>query len=107
MIRTDEGLEQTRKALIDMETILMSFKGTILPKNPARFALMAEPVVEYIRDLRRDIEDYIGYTFAVEQQSEPAIAQMLEYGPDPDTPSVPDVAPSFQDALPTGEAVGR
>jgi hypothetical protein len=34
--------------------------------------------VEYIHNLRREIEDYIGYTFAVTQQAEPAIARMLE-----------------------------
>jgi hypothetical protein len=78
MILTDEGLEQTREALTHMENALKSLKRDILPKSPVEFALMAEPVVEYIHNLRREIEDYIGYTFAVAQQAEPAIARMRE-----------------------------
>ena len=78
MITDDQSLDQTRQALAHMENALKALTRDILPKNPARFALMAEPVVEYIRDLRREIEDYIGYTFAVSQQAEPDIARMLE-----------------------------
>src|SRR4051812_24450632 len=92
MIRDDDELNRTRSALINMESILLSYKQTILPANPARFALMAEPLVDHIRGLRREIEDYIGYTFAVTQQSEPAIARMLE-GETQDVPPPPPNGP--------------
>ena len=87
MIGTDEGLAQTRGALANLEDALLCLKRDVLPKNPKRFALMAEIVVEKIGGLRREIDEYIGYTFAVAQQSEPEIARMLEgtdFAPSPE-----------------------
>ena len=50
MIENDEQLKQTRLALNHLESALSALKRDVLPLNPARFALMAEPVVDHIRE---------------------------------------------------------
>ena len=52
MIENDAQLQQTRVALNHLESALFALKRDVLPLNPARFALMAEPVVDHIRKLR-------------------------------------------------------
>ena len=79
MIVDDDHLQQTRDALGNMERSLLSLTRERPPAaNPIMFALMAEPILDYIRDLRREIDDYIGFTFAIEQQSQPEIARVLD-----------------------------
>src|SRR2546421_8364958 len=80
MIRTEQGLEQTRGALADLEAALMHLRRDFDARrlSPAQFALMAEPVVDDIRTLRREIEDYVGFTSTVALMAEPEIARMLE-----------------------------
>src|SRR5260370_19402252 len=45
MIDNDEQLEQTRRAIVDLEAAVSDLKKEVLPLNRSRFALMAEPVV--------------------------------------------------------------
>jgi hypothetical protein len=72
VIKTREGLEQTRRALICMEEAMRHHKRDYDAQrlSPAWFAFMAEGPVDYIRDLRREIEDYVGLTAAPAQGSE-------------------------------------
>ncbi|HLG18095.1 MAG TPA: hypothetical protein VJH03_26875 [Blastocatellia bacterium] len=70
MIENDEQLDQTRIAIAHLETGLSALKREVLPLNPARFALMAEPALDHIRELRRQVEEYVGVTSAVSQGAE-------------------------------------
>ena len=70
MIQNDEQLSQTRGAINDLEAGLAALKRDILPLNRARFALMAEPVVSHIRQLRAQVEDYVGVTSAISEEAE-------------------------------------
>jgi hypothetical protein len=79
MTEKDDFLERTREALGCLERALLALTRERPPaEHPVMFALMAEPIVDTIRDLRREIDDYIGLTFAVEQQSQPEIARVLD-----------------------------
>ena len=60
MIENEEQLQQTQLALAHLEAALAGLKRDVLPLNPARFALMAEPVVDQIQDLRRAVDEYVG-----------------------------------------------
>jgi hypothetical protein len=70
MIQNDDQLNQTRAAIADLEAAVASLKRDVLPVNPARFALMAEPAVDQIRELRAQVEEYVGITSAVSQEAE-------------------------------------
>lgn len=70
MIENEEQLHQTRLALEHLEAGLASLKREVLPLNQARFAMMAEPVVDQIRELRAQIDEYIGMTSAVAEEAE-------------------------------------
>ena len=70
MIENDEQLEQTRGAIAHLEAGLVSLKRDVLPLNRARFALMAEPVVSHIRELRAQVEEYVGVTSAISEEAE-------------------------------------
>jgi len=70
MIQNDEQLNQTRVAIAHLEAAVASLKREVLPLNPARFAIMAEPAVDQIRDLRSQVEEYVGITSAVTQEAE-------------------------------------
>jgi hypothetical protein len=70
MIHNDEQLNQTRGAINDLESGLAALKRDVLPLNRARFALMAEPVVSHIRELRAQVEEYVGVTSAISEEAE-------------------------------------
>ena len=70
MIENEEQLHQTRLALEHLEAGLASLKREVLPLNQARFALMAEPVVDQIRELRTQIDEYIGMNSALTEEAE-------------------------------------
>lgn len=59
MIQNDEQLNQTRGAINDLESGLAALKRDVLPLNRARFAVMAEPVISHIRELRAQVEEYV------------------------------------------------
>jgi hypothetical protein len=65
MIQNDEQLSHTRAAITDLEAAVASLKRDVLPVNPERFALMAEPALDQIRDLRSQVDDYVGISAAV------------------------------------------
>ena len=66
MIENDDQLNQTRLAIHDLESAMAALKRDVLPLNPERFAVMAEPIVDHIRELRQQVEEYVGITIAVQ-----------------------------------------
>jgi hypothetical protein len=62
MIKNNEQLERTRMAITHLEAALVSLRRDVLPLNPRRFQVMAESYVDHIRELRSEIEDYLGMT---------------------------------------------
>ncbi len=70
MIENEEQLQQTRLAIINLESSLASLNREVLPINPQRFVLMAEPVIGQIRELRHEVEVYIGLTSAISQEAD-------------------------------------
>ena len=66
MIENDEQLNQTRLAINDLEAAMAPLKRDVLPLSVERFAVMAEPIVEHIRELRRQVEEYVGITAATQ-----------------------------------------
>ena len=66
MIENEEQLAQTRLAINDLESALAALKRDVLPLNAERFAVMAEPIVDHIRALRSQVEDYVGMTAALQ-----------------------------------------
>ena len=66
MIENDDQLNQTRLAIADLEAAMAVLKRDVLPLNAERFAVMAEPVVDHIRELRQQVEEYVGITAAIQ-----------------------------------------
>ena len=66
MIVNDEQLQQTQHAINALESGLAALKRDVLPLNATRFALMAEPVIDQIRELRAQVEEYAGITATME-----------------------------------------
>ncbi|HEY1376927.1 MAG TPA: hypothetical protein VGF55_09035 [Gemmataceae bacterium] len=64
MIENDDQLQRTREALSLAEAALAALHRRKADMDPAWFALMAEPVLDQIRQLRAQIDDYIGLTDA-------------------------------------------
>lgn len=65
MIENDEQLNQTRLALADLESSLAALKRDVYLLNSQRFALMAEPIVDHISELRGQIDEYVGVNAAI------------------------------------------
>jgi hypothetical protein len=42
------------------------YKRDVLPLSTERFAVMAEPIVDHIRELRQQVEEYVGITAATQ-----------------------------------------
>lgn len=70
MIENERQLEQTRAAIIDLERAVAALKRDVLPLNRTRFALMAEAPVAEIRELRRQIDLYVGINSAIVEEAE-------------------------------------
>ncbi len=66
MIENDGQLNQTRLAINDLESAMAALKRDVLPLNAERFAVMAEPIVDHIRELRQQVEEYVGITTAIQ-----------------------------------------
>lgn len=69
MIENEDQLKQTRVAIGHLESALAALKRDILPLNPKRFALMAEPIVDDIKTLRQEVDEYIGVAAAIEHEA--------------------------------------
>ena len=70
MIQDDEQLNQTRAAITHLESAIAALKRDVKPINPNRFALMAEPAVAQIGELRALIDEYVGIKAAVSLEAE-------------------------------------
>jgi hypothetical protein len=70
MIKNDEQLEQTRSAINNLETAILSLKRDVFPINASRYAVMAEPAVDQLLSLRRQVDDYVGVTSAIIEEAE-------------------------------------
>jgi hypothetical protein len=66
MIENDDQLNQTRLAINDLESAMAALKRDVLPLSEERFAVMAEPIIDHIRELRRQVEEYVGITAAIQ-----------------------------------------
>jgi hypothetical protein len=60
VIQNDEQLRRTREALLHVEATLAALHRQKADIHPARFALMAEPVLDQLHELRAQIDEYIG-----------------------------------------------
>src|SRR6266852_6438744 len=69
MIADESQLERTRQAIADLESAVESLKRKVLPVNADRFALMAEPVIEDIRKLQQQVDEYVGISDAIWQEA--------------------------------------
>ena len=59
MIETTEQLYQAIEQMGRMQRILESYRNEILTKNARNFALLAEGPLEQLRQLQKQIDDYI------------------------------------------------
>ena len=59
MIETSEQLYQAIEQMGRMQRILESHRNQILTKNPHNFALLAEGPLEQLRQLQKQIDDYL------------------------------------------------
>jgi t-SNARE complex subunit (syntaxin) len=59
MIETAEQLFQAIEQMGRMQKILESYRNEILTQNPRNFAVLAEGPLEQLRQLQRQIDDYI------------------------------------------------
>jgi hypothetical protein len=66
VIENDDQLNQTRLAINDLEAAMAALKRDVLPLNAERFAVMAEPIIDHIRELQRQVEEYVGITAAIQ-----------------------------------------
>ena len=66
MIENDDQLNQTRLAIADLESAMAALKRNVLPLSAERFDVMAEPIIDHIRELRQQVEEYVGITAAMQ-----------------------------------------
>ena len=59
MIETAEQLYQAIEQMGRMQRILESYRNEILTCNPGNFAVLAEGPLEQLRQLQRQIDEYI------------------------------------------------
>ena len=59
MIETGEQVYQAIEQMGRMQRILESYRNEILTKNARNFALLAEGPLEQLRQLQKQIDDYI------------------------------------------------
>ena len=59
MIETAEQLYQAIEQMGRMQRILESYRNEILTKNPRNFALLAGGPLEQLRQLQRQIDEYL------------------------------------------------
>lgn len=66
MIKTPEGLEQTRDQLRSMEEVVSHLMGSADQMHPTQLALQLEGPIEMVRRLRAEIDEYLGIRRAEE-----------------------------------------
>jgi hypothetical protein len=60
MIQNDAQLQQSQGAAACLERSLALLKKDQASMNPARYALMAGPIIEDLRRIRQSIDEYVG-----------------------------------------------
>jgi hypothetical protein len=65
MIQNENQLQQTREAAASLERSLAILQRDRPNIHPDRYALMATPILEDLRQLRQSIDDYLGVTAAI------------------------------------------
>ena len=60
MIRDKEGLRRTREAVALLEDVLASLERDKAKIHPDWFAIMSEPPTDQLRELRAEIDEYLG-----------------------------------------------
>jgi hypothetical protein len=60
MIQNDDQLNQIGLAVYDLKSAMAALKRIVVPLNAERFAVMGEPIVEHICELRQQMEEYVG-----------------------------------------------
>ncbi len=66
MIQNDTQLQQSRDAATSLERSLALLKKDQGIIHPDRYALMASPILEDLRQIRQSIDDYLGVTSAIQ-----------------------------------------
>jgi hypothetical protein len=66
MIRDDDQLRSTRDAVASLERSLAILQRDRPRLHPDRYALMAAPILDDLRRLRQEIDDYLGVTGAIQ-----------------------------------------
>ncbi|MBY0527592.1 MAG: hypothetical protein K2R98_29615 [Gemmataceae bacterium] len=69
MIQDDAQLERTKEALTHLERAMAALHRDRASIHPDRLALMAEPILEDLRRLRAEIDEYIGVFAAVQAEA--------------------------------------
>jgi primosomal protein N'' len=60
MIYTEEGLQETQEMLTEMEQALNRLRREIKPFNEQQYSIMAQGLVSQIRQMRDEVDEYIG-----------------------------------------------
>ena len=60
MIANDEQLRVVQEQVGRLEAALRSLAVTVRPQNERQFRVMAEGHVDHLRQLRREIDEYVG-----------------------------------------------
>jgi len=60
MIHNNQELEQTREVLRNYEEALIALRSKIVGRNPALFEAMSQDYVRNIKNIRSEIEEYLG-----------------------------------------------
>jgi hypothetical protein len=82
MIRNEEEFKLVREQLGRAEGALLALRNDILPVHKERFALMGESYVEMIRQLRTELDEYLGVPVidAWAREHEPSANLPLDLG---------------------------
>jgi hypothetical protein len=68
-----EGFEATQHALGCIESVLASLRHDLLPHNPQLYAVMSEGYIDDIRELRAEIDEYLGLAPQPDPQSQESL----------------------------------
>ena len=60
MIYTEEGLKETQELLADLERSLDGLRRRVQPVNEQKYHIMAQGFISQIRQMREEIDEYIG-----------------------------------------------
>jgi len=60
MIYTEEGLKETQELLADLERSLDGLRRRVKPINEQKYHIMAQGFISQIRQMREEIDEYIG-----------------------------------------------